>query len=110
MVFGGVVIVFLLQFVIPRDMVAAVKLGFLWGCAVIAMSGALAAFLAAGRLQLVSRETILLAILLWAAESTVCWWLLPLDVVYSAAVIGLLTLSVTPLAAAPLAIWWNRHR
>ena len=45
----------------------------------------------------------------WVVESLLCWFIVPAPPLYRLFVIGVLMLSVSPVAFAPLAISRNRH-
>jgi drug/metabolite transporter (DMT)-like permease len=76
--------------------------------------GTTAAFAAARRKALVGAATAGLAAALWIALCTLVvleWHRHPERPLSSyVLVVGLLALAVAPLAAAPLAVAWNRHR
>jgi hypothetical protein len=68
------------------------------------------AFTAALRFRFLGFGTLVLAIGFWLAEFACCWWLLPRAAALGFALPGLLALTIAPLALAPLALAWNRHR
>ncbi len=70
----------------------------------------LVAFHAAIRKRLINGRSAWFAVAAWTIESVVLWCFLPVAAIYRLAWAGVLACTVAPIATAPLALAWNRHR
>jgi hypothetical protein len=111
---GYIAVVLLIKFTLsrPAQAFAFGALAFAFGAALVV--GAVWAFIAAHRRQLIAAPTA------WASLAVVVLLLTCAELLFShhpplpapsyALIVGLLTLTVVPVAASPLAVAWNRHR
>jgi hypothetical protein len=111
---GYIAVVLLIKFTLsrPAQAFAFGALAFAFGAALVV--GAVWAFIAARRRQLIAAPTAWVSLAIVVLLLT-CAALLfpdhpPLPAPSYALIIGLLTLTVVPIAASPLAVAWNRHR
>jgi hypothetical protein len=109
-----ILIVFTAKFALSSH--AQQQLGLALGVSfgVACLLGTIAAFVAARRRALVEASTAWAALAVWAALVVVAVLVLPSAIpaprTAYALLVGVLALAVVPLAAAPLALAWNRHR
>jgi hypothetical protein len=73
------------------------------------VAGSLVAFWTAFQRKLVEPGSAALLLSFWVVESLLCWFIVPAPPLPRLFVIGVLMLSVSPVAIAPLAISRNRH-
>lgn len=77
--------------------------------AVAILAGSLWAFVVAVRRKLLKPGFAILLLSLWGGQSLLCWLLIPAPALHRFMVAGVLLLSVSPIAFAPLAVSGNRH-
>ncbi len=110
---GGVILVFVLgRFgLVPRSALPLVHLLTFCGAIVLTLVTAYA-FAVARRRRFVKDRAIVSAIVIWLVSCAVAvlalWPSWPVSAIALAC--GILALSIAPVAAAPLALAWNRHR
>ncbi len=109
--FGAWIVGLLLYQYLPGNIGPAVAMGYAWGCFVLYLLACGAAFVASWRWNLISNRTLWLAVLLASVAFDVAYccgsvrdWPSHLVVLSRCSLIPL------PLAAAPLAVYFNRHR
>jgi hypothetical protein len=112
--FAILVMVLLMKYGLTEDARRAVWKVICGAAGAAAVAGTAWAFVAARRRSLVDGVTTLAAAAMWAAGCTLGVMMLPMTqesplVAYLLGA-GFLALAVAPLAAAPLAVAWNRHR
>jgi hypothetical protein len=71
--------------------------------------GSLVAFWTAFQRKMIEPGPAAVLLIFWVAESLLCWFIVPAPPIHRLFVIGVLMLSVSPVAIAPLAISRNRH-
>jgi hypothetical protein len=102
------------KFALPPDVFEQVMRGLGLCAGVACVVGALAAFVAARRRRLIDAATAWAALAAWATlVITGVLMLKPMSRIPLAGyalLVGMLALTVMPLAVAPLALTWNRHR
>ena len=107
--------------VLPQTLVWAILHGILWAIGIAGLAGTLWAFCAARCRRLITVPKIWLAVGLWVAMCVVVGYVVwsgnsrPVETSKFGLrsivlVMGLLAMIVAPLACAPLALAWNRHR
>lgn len=99
-----------MHFLVPPESHETAQATVLHAGGILIMGGTLAAFTAAIRRRLINGRSAWLAVSVWAIESVVLWCFLPVAVIYRLAWTGVLACTVAPIATAPLALSWNRHR
>jgi hypothetical protein len=70
----------------------------------------LVAFHVAIRMRVINGRSAWFAVAAWTIESALLWCFLPVAAIYRLAWTGVLACTVAPIATAPLALAWNRHR
>ncbi|MEA3227244.1 MAG: hypothetical protein U9Q07_14945, partial [Planctomycetota bacterium] len=99
---------------IPFGIVPALLSSLPWTIGTCCLLGTALAFFAASRRYLIATKTLCLGLVLWLMLCfSVGWPWLPRDDPGPSTIVlvmGLLALPVAPLATAPLALAWNRHR
>lgn len=110
---GGIIGVFILgnfRLIPSRALPLVQPLVFCGGMALMIVSAY--AFLAARQRQFIGQRAVVFAIGFWLPASAIVAVAMWPSTSISAIVLmcGILALSVTPVAAAPLALAWNRHR
>jgi hypothetical protein len=102
------------KYALPRESQDAAMGAMATMIGVALIGGTIAAFVAARRRALVEASTAWAALAVWAALVVVAVLALPSTIPAPPAayivLVGVLALAVAPLAAAPLALAWNRHR
>jgi hypothetical protein len=73
------------------------------------VAGSMVAFWTAFQRKMVEPGSAALLLSFWVVESLLCWFIVPAPPLPRLFVIGVLMLSVSPVAIAPLAISRNRH-
>ncbi|MFT5324738.1 MAG: MFS family permease, partial [Planctomycetaceae bacterium] len=73
------------------------------------VAGSLLAFWTSFQQKMIEPGSATLLLSFWVVESLLCWFIVPAPPLYRLFVIGVLMLSVSPVAFAPLAISRNRH-
>lgn len=101
---------FTLHTFIPPESRDAAQHAVLHAAGILTAVLTLAAFHAAIRKRLINGRSAWFAVVAWTIESAVLWCFLPVAAIYRLAWTGVLACTVAPIATAPLALAWNRHR
>lgn len=110
MIGAAVVGTFIIRFLLPEAWQVAVAAGSCLFCGLAASGFSLWMFRKAFVRQLITAHTILIAAGIWLLETVFLATVLPFPPVWRAVFCLVASLTVTPLASAPLAVAWNRHR
>ncbi len=99
----------LLSFFIDKETLILLREGAMMVGAAVIVAGSLVAFWTTIKRKMIEPGSATLLLSFWVIESLLCWFMVPAPALYRLFVIGILILSVSPIAFAPLAISRNRH-
>ena len=99
----------LLSFFIDKETIILLREGAMIAGAAVIVAGSLLGFWTAFQRKMIEPGSAALLLSFWVAESLLCWFILPAQPIHRLFLIGILMLSVSPIAMAPLAISRNRH-
>jgi hypothetical protein len=99
----------LLSFFVEKETLILLREGVMMVGAAGIVAGSLLAFWTAFQRKMVKPGSAALLLSFWVVESLLCWFIVPAPSLHRLFVMGVLMLSVSPVAVAPLAISRNRH-
>jgi hypothetical protein len=106
----AVAVPFFVKYVLPVSAQRPVNIGVGVICGLAAAGVSVCLFVKARQRDFVSSQTILIGGAIWLCLCALLVGVLRFEPVWLAVACGVATLSVAPLASAPLAVSWNRHR
>ncbi|MFT5093402.1 MAG: hypothetical protein ACI93T_002229 [Porticoccaceae bacterium] len=108
-VLAHVIILMLLSFFLEKETITWLREVSMSIAAIVIVAGSLWAFRTTIKRKMIEPGPATLLLSFWVVESLLCWFIVPAPPLYRLFVIGVLMLSVSPVAFAPLAISRNRH-
>ncbi|NQV26284.1 MAG: hypothetical protein HQ518_18170 [Rhodopirellula sp.] len=99
----------LLSFFVDKEMITLLREAAMIAAAAVIVAGSLVGFWTAFQRKMVEPGSAAVLLSFWVVESLLCWFYFPAPPLHRLFVIGILILSVSPIAFAPLAISRNRH-
>lgn len=100
---------FVIRFLVPVGVRETVALTVCMLVSLAAVGSSIWLFRRAVLRELISTETALIAVGIWLAEVAFLFAVLPFSPTWKVMFCGVASLTVMPLASAPLAVAWNRH-
>ncbi len=108
-VMAHVMLLSLLSFFLEKETIVLLSEVSMSIAAIVIVAGSLCAFRTTIQRKMMEPGSATLLLSFWAVESLLCWFIVPAPPLHRLFVIGVLMLSVSPVAFAPLAISRNRH-
>jgi hypothetical protein len=108
-VLAHVITLMLLSFFLEKETIVWLREVSMSIAAIVIVAGSLWAFWTTIKRKMMEPGSATLLLSFWVVESLLCWFIVPAPPVHRLFVIGVLILSVSPIAFAPLAISRNRH-
>lgn len=103
------ILLMLLSFVLSEKTVAWLRAASMSIASVAIVCGSVWAFAVALRRNMLKPESVVRLMSVWFGLSVFCWYSMPVPPMNRLFVIGVLMLTVSPVAFAPLAVSGNRH-
>lgn len=108
-VLAHVILLMMLSFFLEKETIVWLREISMSTATIAIVAGSLWAFRTTLQRKLLEPGSATLLLSFWVVESLLCWFVVPAPPLYRLFVIGVLILSVSPVAFAPLAISRNRH-
>ena len=109
-IISTVIVIAILRLYLPPEPARVASQAVMWSLAGLAITLAVHLFATTLRRSLINFQAVGLGLAIWAAASATCWGFAGSDPRVLCQ-LGLLSIiSALPIAAAPLAVEWNRHR
>ncbi len=108
-VLAHVILLSLLSFFLDKETITLLREVSMSIAAIAIVTGSLWAFQTTIQRKMMAPGSATLLLSFWGVESLLCWFIVPAPPLHRLFVIGVLMLSVSPFAFAPLAISRNRH-